>query len=101
MTCRPVTGDRHHHTPAPLPKAFHEEPGRMVSRGRQNLCRRLWHTPKISRKLLESENLVCSAAAGTKIALGVIQFRFICFAASFSRHLALTFPGRLRKEMSL
>jgi len=51
------------------PKAFHEEPGRVLPRGRKNMCRRLWHTPKISRNLLESENLVCSATARTKIGL--------------------------------
>jgi len=32
------------------PKAFHEESGRMLSRGRQNMCRRFWHTPNISQK---------------------------------------------------
>jgi len=38
----------HHRTPATDPKAFLEEPGRMLFRGRQNIYRRL--TPKIPRK---------------------------------------------------
>jgi len=37
---------------------------------------------------VESENLVCGAAAGTKTALGIIQLWFKYFAASFSIHLA-------------
>jgi len=47
------------------------------------MCRRLLHTPKISQKLLESENLVCSAMAGTQTALGIIQLWFNYFEASF------------------
>jgi len=47
-----VTGGRQHRTPATLPIAFNEEPDRMLSQGRQSMCRvrRLWHTPTISRK---------------------------------------------------
>ena len=45
-----LTADRQHHTPATLHKPFQEEPGRMLSRVRQSMCRRLWHTPKISQK---------------------------------------------------
>ena len=37
-------------TPATLPKAFHEEPGRMLSRGQQSICGPLWHTASISQK---------------------------------------------------
>jgi len=40
--------DCQHRTPATLPKAFHEEAGHMLSQGRQNMCRDLWHTPQIS-----------------------------------------------------
>jgi len=36
--------------PATLPKDFHEELGRVLSRGRQNTCEGIWHTPKISQK---------------------------------------------------
>jgi len=36
-----------HHTPATLPKAFHKEPGLMLSRGPQNMWRRLWQTPQV------------------------------------------------------
>jgi len=28
---------------------FPEEPGHMLFRGSQNMCRRLWHTPNISQ----------------------------------------------------
>ena len=59
-----------HRTSASLSKAFHEETSRMLSRSRQNVCRRFWYTPKICQKFLESENLVCSATAGTKTSLG-------------------------------
>ena len=50
MTWRPVRGGRQHRAPAILLKDFHEEPGRMLSRGRQSICRRHWNTPKISQK---------------------------------------------------
>jgi len=46
-----------HRTAATLPKAFHMERGRMLSRGRQNICRHLWHTFKIYQNLLGSEYL--------------------------------------------
>jgi len=36
---RPVTGGRQHRAPSTHPKAFHEELGRMLSRGRQNMCK--------------------------------------------------------------
>ena len=50
ITWRPVTGGRHHRTLATLPKAFQERPRCVFSRGRQNICRRLWHITKISQK---------------------------------------------------
>jgi len=40
----------------------------MLSRGRQNVCRHLWHTPKFLENIVDSENLACSAAAPTKTA---------------------------------
>jgi len=43
MTWRPATGGSQYE----LPKAFHEGPCRMLSQGRQNLCRRPWHSPKV------------------------------------------------------
>jgi len=58
MTWRPVTGGRQHHNPVTLLKAFHEEPGHMLFRGRQNMCIRLWHDPKISRKFAGEWNFV-------------------------------------------
>ena len=39
--------------------------------------------PRILKNLLENENLLCSATAGTKSALGIIQLWFNYFAASF------------------
>jgi len=45
-----LTAGRQHHTPATLHKPYQEEPGRMFSRVRQSMCRRLWHTPKVSQK---------------------------------------------------
>ena len=50
VACRPITGGRQHRTLATLPKAFHEETGRMLSRVRRSMCRRLLRTPKISQK---------------------------------------------------
>ena len=58
MTLRAVTGGRQRYTPAMLPKAFHKESGRMRFRGRQITCRRLWHTPKISRKFARINNVI-------------------------------------------
>jgi len=78
-----LTPGRQHHTPATLHKPFQEEPGRMLSRVRQSMCRRLWHTPKISQKFAGKWNLVNIARAGTKTALGIIQVWFNYFAASF------------------
>ena len=37
VTWRPVTGGRQHRSHATLPKAFHKEPSRMLSRGRQSM----------------------------------------------------------------
>jgi len=59
----------------------------MLSRGRQNMCKRLWHTPKISQTFAGEWNLVCSAMAGTKTALGIIRLWFNYFAASFFKAL--------------
>ena len=50
VTCQTITGGRQHCTLATLPKAFHEETGRMLSRVRRSMCRRLLRTPKISQK---------------------------------------------------
>ena len=55
---RPVTRGREHRTPATLTKAFHEEPGDILTQGRQNMCRRLWYIPKISRKFV-GEWMLC------------------------------------------
>ena len=116
----PVTGDcQHHCTPTALLKAFHKEPGCKLSRGRQTMCRCIWHIPKISQNFMGSEIVVCSATARTKSALGVIllisAFQGIILLIPgyhpphwvssssfsqhlFSRHLTHAFPGRLTRE---
>jgi len=43
--------------------------------------------PRFLKNLLESENLGCSAMAGTKTALGIIQLWFNYFATSFFKTL--------------
>jgi len=71
-------------THATLHKAFHKEPGRMLSRGRQSMWRRLQHSPKIYQNFAAEWNVACSATARTKTALGITQLWFNYFAASFS-----------------
>ena len=87
VTWRPVTSGRQHCTPATLHKAFQEETGRMFSRVRQSMCKRLWWTSKIDQKFAGEWNLVCRARAGTKTALGIIQHWINYFAASFFKAL--------------
>jgi len=50
VTWRPARGTRQHLTSTIAPKAFHEEPGHILSRCRQKMCIRLWHTPKHGRR---------------------------------------------------
>jgi len=47
-----TTSNRRSSTPYSrnTPKASHKEPGRMLPRIRRSMCRRLWHTAKISQK---------------------------------------------------
>jgi len=73
---RPVTRSCQRCTSVGLPKAFQEQPGHTLSRGRQNMCTRLWHTPRF----LENCWRVCSATGVTKTALGISQFWFKFFA---------------------
>jgi len=59
-----MVGDKQPLTPSSRDtKAFHEEPGCLLARSRQNMRRRRLETPSILRKLPESENLVSSATA--------------------------------------
>jgi len=51
--------------------------------------------PRFLENLLESGNLLCSATAMTKTALGTIQLWF----NNFHGILACSVPGRLKKEM--
>ena len=55
----------------------------MLSRGRQSMWRRLKHTPIISQNFAGEWNMVCSATAGTKTALGIIQLWFKYFTGIF------------------
>jgi len=54
VTWQPVTGGPLHRTTATLTKAFHEEPGRLLSRGRQNMDV-FGILPRFLENLLESE----------------------------------------------
>jgi len=77
VTWRTITGSLQHRTHAPLPKAFHKEPGRMISRGRQNMSLKVFGIlPRSVNILVKTENLICSATARTKSALGIIQLWF-------------------------
>ena len=49
VTWRPARGTRQHRIPVTSPKAFHEEPNHILSRGRPSMCIRLWHAPRISQ----------------------------------------------------
>jgi len=60
VTRRPVTGGYQHRTPATVPKAFHEEPGRMISPGRQNVCKSLWHRPLTTGEIRGHPPFFCS-----------------------------------------
>ena len=64
----------------------------MLSRGWQNMCRRLWHTTKIFRKLAGKYNLVFSVAPGTKTALGILHLWFNYFGIFF-QGTWYTLPG--------
>ena len=91
---RPVTGGRQHSTPATLPKAFQEEPDRMLSRGQQKICRRFWHTPKISQKFSgEWKFGLCCYDRDENRSPHWVSFNF---GSIFSQHL---FSRRLSTEM--
>jgi len=87
VTWRQETGGHQHRTHGTLLKAIHEEPGHMLSRGRQSMWRRFQHTPKISQNSAGEWNVVCSATAGTKTAPRIIQLCFNYFAAHFFKAL--------------
>jgi len=99
VTWRPVTGSRQHRTPATFPKAFHQKPGRMLSRVQQNMCKRLWHAPRFLENLPVSKNWSVVLRLGRKQHWVSPNFCSIISRYLVSRHLAYTFPGRLRREM--
>jgi len=57
-----TTSKRHQSTPYSrnTHRTFREEPGNMLSRGRQNMSILIWHAPRISRKFAGVE--ICSVA---------------------------------------
>jgi len=84
-------------TPATLPKTFHEKPGHMLSRGRQNVCEHLWRTPKISRKI-SGENCVCNSTSVKKIALTILQLWFNYLAAPFLKAIGIPRAARTKNN---
>jgi len=71
----------------------------MLFRDRQSMQRGLCHIVKISRRLLQDEDLVRGAATWTKTALSVLLFRFYYFTALPFK--AYTFPGKLSSYIPL
>jgi len=72
-----------------IPKAFHEEPGCMLSR--QIMRRYFCHTISIS------QNLDCSATSGTKTSSGVLHLWFNYLGASFFKAFGI-YCAREAKE---
>jgi len=87
-------GCRQYRTSAALPKAFSEEPAIVCFLHVDNTYAR--YAPEISRKLLQSKNLVCNATSRTKPHWVSSNFLSINSWHNFSRHLASTFPERLK-----
>ena len=56
--------------------------------------------PRFLESLVQGENLVCSATAGTKTTMDFIQLWFNYFAGTFLKALGISFPRRLRREIS-
>jgi len=81
------------------PRSFYEEAGGMLSRGRQNMYRRLGVLPEFLENLLVSKILVFSATARANISPDIIPFWFNYFAVSFSRFLACICPRGLKREI--
>ena len=67
-----VTADHQRHTPAKPSKV--NQLGHMLFQDRQSMQRNICHTPKISQRLLQSEDLVRGAATRAKTALAILQF---------------------------
>jgi len=58
----------------------------------------LRHTPKISKKLLESEYLVCNATASTNTPLGITQLWLPCFVASVFKALGIHSSRKVKEK---
>ena len=70
----------------------------------RNMCRHLWHTPKISRKFTGEWIVACGAAGGKKTTLGILQLSFNYFALSFFNvlgiHVSREAKGKRGSEIS-
>ena len=76
---------RHQSTPCShnTHRTFHEKPGNILSRGRQNMSILLWHAPRISRKFAGME--ICSVVLRPQRKPHLVSFSFgsIIFVASW------------------
>jgi len=61
----------------------------MLSRGRQNMCIRLWHVPKLSRKLDGEWNFVLLSYGRDENHIGITQLWFNYLAASLYKALSV------------
>ena len=87
-------------TPATPPKAFHEESGRMLSRGRQKVCRRFCHTPKISQNCWKVKISSVVLCPGRKPHWISIQLRYNYFVASFFEAHYIHFSWEAKERYS-
>ena len=69
------------------PQSFYRGTQSYAFRRRQRRINIFGIFPIFNKNVLESENLVCCATAGTKTALGILQLRFNYLATSFLKAL--------------
>jgi len=99
-TGRPVTGGRQNHTIATPPDSYNEGPGRMLSWGRQNICRHLWHTAKIYLSKICWRVKLWSVVLRPERNPHWVSSSFdSIISRHFFKALAYTFPGRKMREM--
>ena len=90
-------------TPAALSRVYLEEPSHTSFLDQQSLQRHFLHLLQgFFKDLSQKENLVRGAATWMKTILAVFQLTLIRLNSRHfvSRHLAYTFPGRLRSDDS-
>ena len=102
VTWLPVTGDSQHPTSATLAKILPKGPGDKLSQVRQNMFRLLWHTSKISQNFAGDWKfgLWCYGRTGRKTHWFPPALAQLSRGIFSLKHLAYTFRGRLRREMS-